>query len=1167
MNQGSAINRALLVGLLFGSVATAQTSTGTLEGTVRDTSGGAVVDARVRVTDARTGVGNEIRTGAEGSFVLPFLLPGTYNVAVDKAGFRRLSSTGLKVDGAQARTISVVLEVGEVNSAVEVKGESLAVSSATSTVATTIDNKRIVDMPLNGRNAYSLALLTPGVVGSGGSASPTSRAADIPYISGGRSATSEVTIDGTSVIVPTNNVSINDTSYQPPVDAIEEFTIQTNALAAEYGRTGGGVINVATKHGGNQFHGSLYEFLRNSKLNSSGFFNNRNKVALAAFQSNMFGFSVGGPVLIPGVYNGRNRTFFFVDYQGQRDRTGSSTTQTVPLDEWKRGDFSNLKTAAGAAILVYDPLTTKLDSTGKYTRDPFAGNVIPAQRMDPIAKALMSYYPSPNATPVNANTQVNNFYKTAKSPYNDDRYDIRLDHAWSDKFRMFGRYSHSYSETTPVNFFGNMATPSGDGPNVSTNYSGNLDATYMLSATSILNVRYGFGRFVNLRLPFSEGFDISKLGFPAAVAQQAAAFNQEFPNFSVNGLSSLGQATFTTLKAAPETHVLIANLTKMVGRHTVKGGAEFRKILFNEARGSAPDGEYSFGQGWTQQNPDAGTAATAGFGLASMLLGLPGSGDLTHDLTTANASAYWGAFIQDDFRLNSRLTLNFGARYEVDIPRTERYNRYSYWDPNAASPIAGQVPGYANLKGATMFVGSGNRHQTPTDRNNIGPRFGFAYKVDSKMVARGAYALMYAGSAMVAGGATGAIGTDGFTGSTLLSIPDSRFPVTFLSNPFPAGFNLPTGTGGPYGGTKTGLGGQIQNNYFIDYRNPVIQQWNFTLQREVAGNTVLEAGYIGSKGQHLIDGETITYNQLPASAFALGASLNDQVANPFYGIITNPTSTLSRSTVQRRQLLLPWPQYTSVNGFRKPQGNSIYHALTLKAEKRMSKGLSAIVAFTGGKLIDDTSSTVTFIGAAGTKQDVYNRQAERAVSTQDISSRLVSGFVYDLPFGKGRRMAGNIPAALDYVIGGWQVNGILTLQTGNPIIVAQNNNSGVGSASQRPNSTGRTANIAHTSKDQEIAQWFDTTAFTVAPAFSFGNVGRTLPDVRNPGTRNADLSLFKNFNLHTDAVRAQFRAEAFNATNTSLFNGPATNLNNSNVGTINSTRSPRLVQLALKFLF
>ena len=434
---------------------------------------------------------------------------------------------------------------------------------------------------------------------------------------------------------------------------------------------------------------------------------------------------------------------------------------------------------------------------------------------------------------------------------------------------------------------------------------------------------------------------------------------------------------------------------------------------------------------------------------------------------------------------------------------------------------------------------------------------------------------MYAPSVLQAAGTSGSSGTQGFQSSTPMIVStDNTNILTTLGNPFPNGFNLPLGSiEGPTSGASTQLGLGIGESFFIDWRNPAIQQWNANLQRELPGDWVIEAAYLGSKGQHLPDGESsMEYNQLPASYFSLGDRLLNntatQVTNPFFGIITNPTSSLSRATVQSSQLLRPYPQYTGVGAFRKPQGNSLYHSFTLRVEKRFSRGLSSLVSFTAGKLIDDVSQQVTFLGQAGLKQDFYNRRAERSVSAQDISKRLVISGNYDLPFGKNHKFLSSIPGAADWVVGGWQLNGIATFQTGLPLAIGNGGNfANVFSTGQRPNTSGanpkRDGGI-----DERINQYFDTTVFSQAGNFTFGNVSRFAPNLRGPGSNNIDFSLFKNFR-YKERFRVQLRAEAFNIANHPIWNGPGTTVNDlANFGIITAKGGQRRqIQVALKLIF
>jgi hypothetical protein len=839
----------------------------------------------------------------------------------------------------------------------------------------------------------------------------------------------------------------------------------------------------------------------------------------------------------------------------------------VPLPEWRRGDFSNLRNGSGAPIIVYDPLTTRETSPGQFTRDPFLNNIIPESRINPVARNLMRFWPLPNTTPINPFTQTNNYTAAGTNISGDDKLDVRLDHNIRAHWRMFARVSVQRSHNLPFNFFGNMGTPSGDGPGKGGARSVTVDHVYTLSPTLLLNARYGFGRRVTVRRPFSSGFDITTLGFPTSVRRAAEQQALEFPRFDVNGVSSLGQATFTDLIITPMNHSFNVNLTKTTSRHTWKFGMDYRKLLLNFLQLGQPSGAYSLDQRWTQQDPNA-ASATAGFGMASLLIGVPSGGSISHDPTPASASSYWGFYVQDDWKATSRLTLNIGLRYDLDVPRTERFDRLSIFHLDVPSPIAGRVPGFANLRGAMDFVNAAHRRQVPTNKNNYGPRFGLAYRLGERTVVRGAYGIYYSASAYQAAGHTGTAGMEGFRSSTpFITSLDGRTPINFLQDPFPDGFNFPTGKSL---GAATFLGLGVSESVFITNSSPYIQQWNLNVQRELPGAVLFEAAYLGSKGTRLIDGESgVVFNQLPREFQSLGTRLQDLVDNPFFGVITNPTSTLSRPTVQFGQLLRPFPQYTGVSAFRKPAASSIYHALTLRADKRFSHGLSFLVSYTAGKLIDDASQTVSFLGPAGNKQDAYNRRAERSVSTQDVAQRLVLSYVYELPFGRQKRFFNVGNRVGRWLASGWQFNGITTFQTGTPLIInSSQNNAGVFSPGQRPNWSGRSARIEGGRTADRIVRWFDTSVFSFALPFTFGNTPRTMPDVRTPGQRNFDLALFKNNTFGEGKYTAQFRVEFFNAFNTPQFAAPGQTLGSSNFGVISGTAiSPRQIQLALKLLF
>jgi len=1180
--------RVVIAALLCAGWAFAQNATGTIDGRVTDASNAAVPGARVTIENQATNVHWSMVTNSEGRFYQRYLQPGSYRVTVEQTGFQKYIQNDILLDVEQIVSLTLPLKVGEISTSIQVEAASAQLATESSTVATTIGNKGILDLPLGGnRSPMSLVTLVPGVVPSGGSNSP--------WISGGRNDYNDVTIDGTSVIVPENNVSHLQIGYLPNEDSVQEFSVVTNSLAPEYGRTGGGTINFATRSGTNQYHFTLFEFFRNNVLNTNSWGNNRNGLPRGIVRYNQFGGTFGGPVYIPRLFNGKNKTFFFISEQSVRTPSAVTDTGSVPTDAMRQGIFTGFTNGAsggvGAPVTIYDPATAGPNSACPAAapncfRQPFPNNVIPQNRIDPVAQKLMTYWPEPNCPScvTNPALQTNN-WKTqgvANNPY--DQLDARLDHNFSEKFRMFARGSNQTGLSTDFNGFGNAGTPFGSGPVNYYNRNVTVNAVYTFNPTMILNFNYGFARDVSVRYPFSEGTKPSSLGFPSFI--DGVVDNYEFPQISASGNSSgysLGQASYTTLLDRPYSHILRADLTKVLSKHTLKMGVTWEKMFVNFTQLGSPDGQYSFGSGYTQQISSAGSSTTQGIGFATFLLGLPGNNgsDLQYTFSAATASAYAGAYFQDDFKVSRKLTLNLGVRYDVDIPRTERYNRLSYFDINATSPLQGQVqasaicPNCGNLKGAMEFVGTPGaaygRHQTPTDLNNWAPRVGFAYNIFNKTVIRGAYGILYAPSMLQAAGTSGTSGTEGFTGGTALNatLNSGQTFVASLSNPFPNGLIRPLGSAqGPISGALTDIGGGIQDSYFIDYVNPMIQQWNFNIQQELKGAWLVQVGYLGSKGQHLPDGESsVNFDQLPASDLSLGSNLVAQVANPFYGIIKNPTSTYANPTVAANLLLDTYPQYSGLSAFRKPIANSNYQSAIFSVEHRYRSGLSMLASYTISKLLDDASQVVTYIGQAGSKQDTYCRKCEKSVSAQDVPQRFVTSINYELPFGRNRKYLTSIPKAADFVLGGWQMNGISTFQKGIPIAISNGGNStGLNSQGIRATDNGQNPQRTGSIGDR-LNEYFVQSVFTQTPNYQFGNVGRFLPNVRQPGQHNLDFSLFKNFRP-VEKMNLQFRAEAFNFTNSPVWSAPGTTVSSpATFGIVTSASGSRTVQLALKLIY
>lgn len=1143
----------------------AQTSTATVDGLVQDASTAAVPDAKATVKNVDTGVLRTASTNHEGRFTIPFLLPGLYEVTVEKQGFKRYSQVNIKLDVQQTLSLQVALEVGTVASSIDVTSTAAPLTTTDATVATSVQTRAVTDLPLNSRLTLSLVALVPGVFTGVSSASGDASAASVytPMVGGGQQATTEVFVDGApqSAIDPTGGARVIG-GLPPSPDAVQEFSVQSNWMPAEYGRSGGGVINVATKQGTNSLHGSAREFYRNSKMDANDFFSNKYGVPLQSFIRNQYGFSVGGPVLLPKVYDGRNRTFFFVDLDNLGLHYPESSTQTMPLDQWRTGNFAGLQDYAGQAMTIYDPLTTTSNGQGGYTRTPFSGNVIPANRLSPIALNITKYWPEPDQASQNAYTPYNNWYKTGKFVENDSNLTVRLDHNFTNDWRSYWRVNRATDKPTPALLLGTGADDVWATDRA--RYNAVWDNILMLNPTTIVDLRFGFTRWNQSETNLTNGFNSNTLGFPDYLHAQTGGEAAYFPGIGVSGVAGIGGGGGILWRS--NTYDSTGSLTKIMAKHMIKMGMDYRKYFLNfyQSYYGGPNGSFNFDDGWTRQDPYT-YSPTNGFGFASFMLGAASGGDLWNTPQQALASGYFAWYIEDTYRITNKLTLNIGLRYDFDDPRTERYNRMSYFNLNLPSPLAGQVPQYPNLVGAMQFMSADHRQQTPTVYDQFGPRFGFAYQVNAKTVVRGGYAMMYDASPQQA--ANHNAGFEGFRlENDMVTTANGLTPLNYLDNPFPNGFK--TVSRSPLVDTGFGVG----ESWIPAYQSPNIQQYNLTVQRQLPSNLVVEVGYVGTQGHHLTDGDNSNYNQLDPKYMALGNQLYQQVPNPFYGVITNPQSPLSLPTVSYAQTLAPYPQLTGLNLLWRPYGNSNWNALEVRAEKRLSNGLNFLAAFTWSKLITDSEPMGYFSsgGYSTSTQNTYNRASQRAVSVDDVPEKLVLSADYELPIGHGRKLLSGSNRAVDAFIGGWQLNGIWTLQAGQPIPIFQPvNQTGIGSSMQRPNNNGQSATYTSGSENDKITQWFDTSVFSISAPFTFGDAPRTITSVREPGIANVDASLFKNFGiLKENRLRAQLRLEAFNALNKTQFGRVNSTIGVAGAGSITSVAvNPRQVQIALKLIF
>jgi hypothetical protein len=806
------------------------------------------------------------------------------------------------------------------------------------------------------------------------------------------------------------------------------------------------------------------------------------------------------------------------------------------------------------------------NGNGGWTRSVFAGNLIPDARKNPVAQNILTYYEKPNSPSTNQYQALDNFYGSTAAIVNGSNLTIRVDENWTNSWRSYWRFNYSGLYDGPTLMTGSTAEVSSSTHNP--RFNGVWDNIIVLNPTTTIDLRANISRWTYDLLGTSacNGFNSNTLGFAPNLHAQAEADAESialcFPGTYVSGLWGVGGNTglyWHSNSGNPS-----ASLTKVTSRHVIKAGGEYRKYYLPFYQNWGSNGSFNFDQTWTQQNPFSYNNQQ-GFGFASFLLGVPTSGDQYNSPAIAMSSSYWAGYVQDDFRVTKKLTLNYGLRYDVDIPRTERYNRMSDYDLNLPSPIAGDVPGFPNLVGAMTFMSSSHRQQTPTEYTQIAPRFGFAYRVNDKTVVRGGYGIFYDASPMQA--ANHNAGLEGYRNENPMTVSlNGLTPLNYLNNPYPNGFKI-VGATGP----TTDMGFYIADSYIPTWDTPRIQEWNFTLQRELPAKIALELAYIGNKGNHLQDGDGMNFNQLPTSDLTLGSQLNQSVPNPFQGVITNPQSILSAPTVLYSQLLTPYPQLTGLGNDWRPFGNSNYHALTVRAQRRFSDGLSFLAAFTGGKLISDSEASGFFVSNGGSAvQNTYDRRAERAVSTEDVPWRLVVTAEYQLPFGKGRKFLAASNRFVDAVVGGWQLNGLWTLQGGQPIPLTQVvNQTDIYTAMQRPTTNGQPATCTSGSKADRIADWFDASSFSVTAPFTLGNAGRTLASCREPGLANIDASLFKVFPILSEhRLDAQFRLEAFNAFNTAQFGRVNSTIGTTGIGAITyDAVSPRELQIALKLIF
>jgi len=1145
--------------------ALAQAAQAELTGDVRDAAGAGVANVTVTVKQTETGDVTKTTSGKDGGYTVTNLRPGLYTVTVEAASFRRFVQDGLRLTTGERIRLDVALTAGGVNEEIKVTADASLLRTETGSLGQIIPNRRIVDLPLNGRNFFTLITLVPGVAAP----PPTTAGPAFPRLNGGRPRVNEFLYDGISALQP----EPGQVAFSPVIDAIQEFKVEVNSPPAEFGRFNGGVINLTTKSGTNELHGTVFEFLRNEALNARNLF----APATAAnpkkpvFRRNQYGFAVGGPVV-------KNRAFFFGDFQGMRQLIGRVAISNVPTVAQRNGDFSAnlgaplfLQTATTGGVTSVSATTTNtgvpinvVDTNGATIqarvgqifrisdRRAYAGNVISLADFDPVARKLLDRYPLPTSTGA-----ANNFRRVANEGINQDQFDVRLDHRFSDNDQIFGRFSFFNEDATPV-------TPLPDGSGNITQgalgfqkgrgYQAVGNYLHVFSQRIINELRVGYTRrSIDRRALLLDSPPSQSLGLPGI--PQNAAFENELPTFTIAGLQQLGPSANTNTLFNTDVIQVFDSVGWQHARHSMKFGVDFRLERLNVLQPPSPTGIFNFTAPFSNSRGTTNTIGTqpgnattgsvlsgqTGNALASFLLGQVSnfSIDLQQDVIHQRAPIL-EFFAQDDFKVTPRLTVNAGVRYTLNFPSSETDNQGAVF----------------NLQTQQLdYLGKNGFPETARELHklNFGPRLGIAYRLTDRTVLRSGYGVIWQEQA-------------GLT--TPFTIPSFPFIQTVtqrsLDGVIPA-FTLSAGPNAqPIPLTPDAGLGQGVFSVDRDLGSGYVQQWNLAIQREILGNLVAEVAYAGSKITHVgIPDSNI--NQLTAEQLAQGNSLLQQVPNPFFGQIPR-SSSLGDPTIPRAQLLRPFPRFTTVSLYRNNVGNTNYNALQAKLEKRLSQGLAFLICYTRSKLIDDAGQVfdqTIQTGPVGNfpVANSFNRALERDVSTGDIKNVFVTSFTYELPFGKGRWLS--LLGIGDKLLGGWSVNGTILLQSGLPFAVTQitNFNAFAGFGTQRPNLL-RNPNLP--SDQRTTGRWFDTTAFTVAPQFTIGNSSRN--PVRGPGYRTADIAFIKR-TYFGEVRNFEFRTEIFNLTNTPPLGNPNGVLGNAAFGTITSAGDPRVIQFGLKLNF
>jgi hypothetical protein len=1148
-----------LISLLIAPIGVrAQSFLASVSGIVSDPTGAVAPGVKVTATDLERNVPFTTTTNPDGVYIINNLIPSNYKVTAEASGFQTYLLSSFPLQAKQEAVLNITLQLGTSAQTVEVSGQVQMVDPSNATLGGVVNNKSIVDLPIVNRNVLTLMAIEPGVQPSTqNNYSSNFFTSAIRYsFNGGLESTSDFQQDGISILNQSDIPGIMGLTMLPSVDAVDEMRVQTNSYSASYGRSGGGITTMVTKSGTNAIHGTAFEFLRNNALNANSFFSNRSGAKIAPLHENQFGGSIGGPII-------KNKTFFFAVFERDINNAGAFSLFTVPTAAERGGDFSGDLNSAGQVKTIFSPYSTTADpnNPGQFLRTPLANNIIPTSMLDPVGSKAASYWPLPNLPGL-----TNNLALTAVSANPLDQITGKVDHNFSTNKRIFVRYGFLYNVAGSPNYFHNLADE-GYGPMTVHANNVALGYTQTLGTATVMELRLGVNRFSALRPSNGLGFDLTNLGLPSSTqAYMLQGDVPEFPGIAVQGYSTLGNNNGPYYESHELDYIFSGNLLRIIGKHTLTIGGEHRDYFLNFLQTNPL--VMNFGADMSQGPNPRTVSAGAGDAVASMLMGAGDSGSAGYYARTANGNHYYAEFIQDDIKWTKKLTINLGFRLEEETGTTERYDRMAAINPYVLNPVSSQVTnpftGQSpwNLYGGYVFAGYGpdslKNHAIRGIETKPSPRIGIAYSIDSKTVVRVGYGMFFG---VPYAGATREFTSGAFTTSTpWVASVDGIHVNAPVSNPFPTGYFYPPGN---TQGLLSAIGQNLSSAYPPNIHTLYNQQWNFSIQRSLANSSMVQVAYVGNKGTHLAwsgGGGATSMNQLLPQYSALGNQLLTLVNNPFYGIVT--TGTLAQPQIQYGQLLRPYPLWQNVASDGIAIGNSEYEALQVSLTKRYANGISLIAGYTWSKLMSDISDGTW--SSPGSIRSYYCVRCEHSYGAYDVPNRFTLSAVGELPFGKGKMFGSGWNRFVDTILGGWQANGILTLASGVPLVFGTAaNTSYTFGGGQHPDIIGNPV----LSSGQGIYQWFNTAAFAQPANFSSGNLARTFAMVRADKAKNLDFSLFKNFSL-TERFKLQFRAEAFNLTNTPVFGSPGTTINGVNFGVVTGQSNvPRNLQLALKLLF